>query len=1501
MTDYVLESQRLTGAKEFGSTHDQTNGDDLPVFTAILEGGIGWAVGRVGDTAAGAFMSRWREKGAKAELIEVIDEAIEGAIAAAPILAEDFRSETFIHHVVAPIVVHFLRDPTVDKPEAEIVRGYIERFVEPFLRGRSLEETLSQLFHTQQGDLERAFSHFLTRLRPALYASKHWRDPIRDHTLEEVRSTVFRIEKKVTPATITDPVDIDAARIDAKVASQALRSWPQTISGEHIDRPELEILQQRIREHPYACTLVIGESGSGKSALFAELVERLQSHGMIVFAIKADLLPTHVRTMSDVSAALGLHGHLLGEIEALARAAPVVVLIDQLDAVSEVMDRSSERMRLLLQIAHHFQDKKRVEQVRPPVHILVSSRPFEADYDARFQSLNAEVVQLSLPEKEQVYALLKRLHISAGDIPETLCETLRRPFALRIFVDILRRGVPARELIASQLLNTWLTSADLGEPAMRREVLKFLEKLATEMTDSESLWRPADVYEIQNPLAVQVAVASGIIVRQNGLVGFSHQAWLDDFQAKNFTTGLSLADYAWQRQDGLFARATVLRALQRLRAFDLSAYEQAVDALLGNVKTRRHLRHLVVDMVAGQHRPSARERGWLQQLVRSDVPLARRALARVVTHWTDWREHLVPLVPGIMGNADLRWSAVQLLIAEASLDAEFVARSIAVHWDVPERDLEALEIYSKSGQWSPAVVERLRLVFARQQVDDYMIVGYAESLGDELAADLFRIYLDHVEVTNEDRLRLHGLDKLAQRSIRAFADVLFPWFVRAASRDEPKSRGLLDAYPSSASLPFWWESERTEGGIFGITKSVLLACAKEYPHDFLRLIKSSADLDVAEVQVLIIEGLAAGATALANEAIEYLLDDSRRLQVGMAFLQDADGVGRLVDGWSTRVLLRAIVPQLDAAQLERLRASIESWDPYLHEAWEESDVSTRRKRRIWAEEKRFPLLALLPAHVLEPRRYRQIQEWLATQPEIRGSRGRTMASFVGSPMSAQQMGNASDDDVFRMIDEVADDTDRWSGRRGLHRDGGTVELARAFAEFGKAHPGRALHIAEHRFHPGRHENAAGELLRVLAENLNVGAQNVRTLVWKWHREGFASETWRRDVAWALQELAKRDAGLVDEDVALLESWIVNDPQRTAERVTARLDLEQRNRAANSNDKAEAGAIVFRRYSGGMRILPQDNFDLLAGMAAGLLGREEPDWDAWLSALERHVDRSEDPAIWTALLIFRGAPLFWAHRQRATLLVRAIWEKFPNAFLDKYVVDFLWPYREMVGDEVMKAVRDLWLADGDAGSRQAAGELLMATVLLDPEDATASGQLEHILAGPDTPERLGALFAAAAAWHEDSRELRSGAHRVLMGFVQQADGNDALAIASAVSDLDPLVADAFAKEMLGAIAGNPAVLRVCLNRRFARDLQELLLNPGFEELVLEVAERCTELLFAKGDLHVRMPYGESFVPIAIALQRSADPLRSRAMDLYERLLDGAVYGAEEAATASLART
>lgn len=1473
----------------------------MPILVTLIEGAIGWAGGRIAEIAGGKLIARLKERGAKRELAALIEHAIESAVETAPSLAADFRSESFLQHVLVPMVLRFICDPTSELDEAAIANGYIEMFVEPFLKGRSTDETLVSVFRTDRETLHRAFETFLKRLRSEFYASQHWKDQIRNQALEDVRFSVFRIEKLLAPVSPTDAVDLDVARRDAETGSEALRSWTKTIGGQHIERPELAQLIQRVRDHPFGSTLVIGEAGSGKSALFAELVSNLQSQGMVVFAIKADQLPTSVRTLADVSAALGLQGQILPEIEALAQVAPVVVLIDQLDAVSEVMDRSSERMRLLLQLANHFRAQKRVEKRAPPVHVLVSSRQFEADYDARFQSLEANTVRLSLPAYEQVEALLRNLNISLDDVPQALRETLRRPFALRLFVDVLRRGVSVRELIASELLNKWLNSADFGDRATRGETLCFLEKLAIDMTESESLWRPADRYEVECPQAVRATMACGLVVRQGGLLGFSHQAWLDDFQAKGFSTGQALAEYAWQRQDGLFARATVLRALQRLRALDSNAYAAAIDALLGKNTTRRHLRYLVVDLMAGQQEPYEREQGWILKIVRSDVALARRALARVTSHWADWRDHLRVLTSYVMCDEKLRWSAIPLLIAEARFDTDFVMESIARHWEDEDRDLDVLQVFWKAEFWSSAVSSRLGLIFQRQQPNSYILVSYTEALPGDFAAELLQLYLNGVDFKKEGRLQFHGLGKVTEKSSLAFTRVLLPWFVRVASLETDGSPSLRDVYPSSRSLPHFWDDEHFGDGLFGIIKSTVIACAKEYPADFWALCQPWLSVEVDEVQALIAEALAAGGAALTEAGVEFLLADERRLQVGMTSVSDVNNVTHLVFGWSSQLLLSAIASEATVVQLESIRERIERWDPYKDDARQEGDARTRLRRLGWAEKERFPLLEKLPLHLLTRRRRRQIQEWRDVQPLLKKHRGMGMMSVVESPMSAEQMAKASDDELFKMLDEVPDGTERWSNSGRSIRDGGTVELGRAFAAFGKVNPGRALLIAAQRFSPARHENAAGELIRALAEDKGTDAQPVLSLIRKWDNDGFTSEGWRRDAAWAMQSMADHNGGLSDGYIVLLESWVVDDPQRTSDRIRQRIGLGERNRQLNNDRKAEVSPLVFRSGQGGMRILPQDNFTLLSAMAAGLLNRTPPDWNAWLSALERHVVRSEDPAIWTALLLFRGQVLYWADRQRVASLLEKLWEQFPDAFSDWHVANSLWEYRAMVPSAIQQAISAAWLASESPANRQAAGELLMAKVLVEAEDEEAALQLERILANPPSPERLGALFTASAVWHEDAPVLREKAHQTLMRFAESASGDEVHPIARAIDYSDSLIGDALTQQLLTAIGENPEVLRLCLSRSFAKSLQELLLSPGFEETILQLSHRCADLMFADEDRTVRLPMGENFVAIAVALQRSGEPIRSLAMDLYERLLDGAAYGAEEAAESSLQRT
>jgi hypothetical protein len=141
------------------------------------------------------------------------------------------------------------------------------------------------------------------------------------------------------------------------------------------------------------------------------------------------------------------------------------LLLDQRDAVSDVMDRLSARMRLLLRLVTEARGSTTDAL---PISVVVSSRPFEADHDARFQQLEARRVVLRLPSEELVSALLAEVGIDPASVPAGLASTLRRPFALKLFVDLVKRGVAVDELLPSQLLQRWLDTVPLDADMRRR-------------------------------------------------------------------------------------------------------------------------------------------------------------------------------------------------------------------------------------------------------------------------------------------------------------------------------------------------------------------------------------------------------------------------------------------------------------------------------------------------------------------------------------------------------------------------------------------------------------------------------------------------------------------------------------------------------------------------------------------------------------------------------------------------------------------------------------------------------------------------------------------------------------------------------------------------------------------------------------------------------------------------------------------------------------------------
>ena len=99
------------------------------------------------------------------------------------------------------------------------------------------------------------------------------------------------LERVVDPAAVVDCFG---------AASQFLISWPQETNGRWIERPALQELEKLLDASVPGMMVLLGEPGSGKSALLARLAGRVRDSGAALLALKIDRLPRTVRSLRDL-------------------------------------------------------------------------------------------------------------------------------------------------------------------------------------------------------------------------------------------------------------------------------------------------------------------------------------------------------------------------------------------------------------------------------------------------------------------------------------------------------------------------------------------------------------------------------------------------------------------------------------------------------------------------------------------------------------------------------------------------------------------------------------------------------------------------------------------------------------------------------------------------------------------------------------------------------------------------------------------------------------------------------------------------------------------------------------------------------------------------------------------------------------------------------------------------------------------------------------------------
>jgi hypothetical protein len=488
---------------------------------------------------------------------------------------------------------------------------------------------------------------------------------------------------------------------------------------------------------------------------------------------------------------------------------------------------------------------------------------------------------------------------------------------------------------------------------------------------------------------------------------------------------------------------------------------------------------------------------------------------------------------------------------------------------------------------------------------------------------------------------------------------------------------------------------------------------------------------------------------------------------------------------------------------------------------------------------------------------------------------------VRSPVAAAQFAKSTDVEILSVLSEYPDGRER--GPTLL--EGGSLEIAREFAEFAKSNPARATTIIG-QLRASDQTFAAGYALEAIAAVETHPAEQCLNLARALAAKGFAhAEEFRHSFARALESVARRLDGLPDQDCDVLESLLAD-----AHSAAPQLSGEELRRGSQEDE-----SILWDARGG---VLPHGNYPVLQTLAVSLLVRKPPAADRFLEILERHLARHDDLAVWQSLL--RLVPyLASANRARSQTFIRDLFDAYPALFETVDGVRFMATVHVWTGDEIVQHFIQSLTCSAWPPARQALGEFAGLRVALAPNDTAASTVVESALrADEDTSVNklaLGVALSAAETW--GNPRFRTTSHRILMTMIGKggAIGRASLRVFSG-EDGERLPNDCQTTALLAAMAKHPDLLRDHSAHSILVRLRELL-EDGFApaaaarlgRAVLEASGNTV------GDFRTAGPtLVKDLVALAFTFQRYPDT-RTDGTWMFERLLLDFAYEIDSFAT------
>jgi len=867
-----------------------------------------------------------------------------------------------------------------------------------------------------------------------------------------------------------------------------LLNWSQTLpDGTHISRPEKDQILQAIAGQDTTTQAVLGLPGSGKSALLAEVANALTTDGVRVLAIKADLLDPAIETEDDLAAWLGLTILPSAMLWRISQLRPVVLLIDQLDALAGYTDIKTGRLSVLLSLVRRVSG-------RPNVHVVLSAREFEYEHDARLKTINAETVYLDLPPWSEIVPVLERNGFEPAGWPDDAQEVLRSPQALNTFLKLEEKsGEPFRkyQLMLDQMWAETITRQPNGS-----RLAQLVTDIANQMAEKEVLWLPAARYD-QHSEDITYLVSAGMLSdlgQAGSKIGFSHQTMFEHALARSFTrTEGRLSEFAIARQTSLFVRPKLWSALTYLREVDPVAYDMEMQTLFDTPGLRLHLRTLLIEFLGQQPAPDRVEARLLDEALSSGRrPAAFMAIAGS-PGWFERYKHTE--IPRAINDDKQAVLALGVLNRAWVFAPGEVERLVFENWSAMSgKDGFTWASLGQARVWTPGMVEIAKSLIARTTVHSHSLEFIISTIGisqPSVALQLLVAKFDrelqaakqesatrlatapkenedaywkwHISSSPRDPITSvveqsnawDTLEALGKENPALFLDTLWPWLTEAMI-----ALGALEndenslAYGVQYTLDFKFEEEEpdrdhSDSPILSAIRVSLETLALKDEGKFLAWLAEHEGDEYNPAQRLFAHVLSLYPDKYAQIAYRFLQGDTRRFMLGT--YRDASG--------TTKRLIAEASPLWSDAEVEAFVASVNAYAPTPYPGLDAKGrkIFSDRVRRL-----KLGFFSALPFKRLPEATSRFVMEERRRFPHSDGGIRHPEASWIGSPISAEQLAKAQEDEVINAFRQLPDHYE-WSHPNRM-MEGGNIQLSRAFAEFAKTDPERAATLIR-RFEP----------------------------------------------------------------------------------------------------------------------------------------------------------------------------------------------------------------------------------------------------------------------------------------------------------------------------------------------------------------------------------------------------------------------------------------------------